>query len=303
MSESPQIVPSPVKAAQLREKAQYGTVQQISDGISLVLADNAKDYTGPGTNCYIVGDERVWIIDPGPNCDAHINAILRAVAGRPVDGIFVTHTHQDHSPAARPLARLTGAPSYGFGRLSDDILSLTDEDVDPDFEPDIALACGSKVGDGAWQLRALHTPGHFPNHLCYFLPAKRVLFSGDHVMGWSTTVVVPPLGNLAEYMDSLNRMKACDAEMLLPSHGPAIVDPAERISEIWHHRRMRHRQVSECVARGITDAATIVELIYEGLTPRLMAAAAGCVEAHLEQLEVQKGQSAPVVLGNAGVSL
>lgn len=290
-------------SARLRNKAQYGSVQHISDGISLVLADNAKDYTGPGTNCYIVGDERVWIIDPGPNCQTHINAVLEAVAGRPVDGIFVTHTHQDHSPAAGPLARLTGARTYGFGRLSDDVLSLTSEDVDPDFEPDIALACGATVGEGRWRIMALHTPGHFPNHMCYVLPQRQILFSGDHVMGWSTTVVAPPLGNLPEYMESLIKIGRQKPQIMLPSHGPVIDDPERRIAEIRSHRQMRHRQIAECVARGILDPAVIVDLIYEGLTPRLVAAATGCVEAHLEQLEGAKSPGTQNFLGNPGVSL
>lgn len=298
MSEIFRPIPSPIVAESLKQSAQYGTPENVAPGVSVVLADNPKDYTGPGTNCYVAGDDRVWIIDPGPACDTHISAVMAAVAGRPVDGIFVTHTHLDHSPAAAPLAKLTGAKTYGFGRLSSDILALTDEDVDPDFDPDVALGCGGTVGSGAWQIQALHTPGHFPNHMCYLLPAQHILFSGDHVMGWSTTVVVPPLGNLAEYMESLDKIRACDAALMMPSHGPVISSPAERVAEIRHHRRMRHRQVAECVAQGITDPKSIVDLIYEGLTPRLLTAAEGCVEAHLEQLADEGASAASAFLGN-----
>ncbi len=289
MTGNSSFIPSPAVALKLREQASYGTPHVVAPGVTMVLADNPKDYTGPGTNTYIVGDDRVWIIDPGPDDTDHVRAVLQAVGKRPVGGIFVTHTHQDHSPAAYHLARITGARTYGFGALSKDILAFTDEAVDAEFIPDVSLACGGVVGDDDWQIMAIHTPGHFPNHLCYALPHKGMLFSGDHVMGWSTTVVVPPLGNLTEYMDSLDKLEAGGARLMLPSHGPVVEDAPARIREIRDHRMERHQQITACLNRGIRSPSAIVDEIYEGLTPRLLEAAEGCVRAHLE-LIVRDGE-------------
>lgn len=284
--------PSPIVAKALRAKAVYGHVGEIARGVELVLAKNPKYYTGPGTNTYLVGTDPVWIIDPGPDDPAHVNAVLAAVGERPVAGILVTHTHMDHSPAAVPIAQKTGAKIYGFGSLSEDILSLTDEEVDPDFKPDIALADGHLIGEADWQIMALHTPGHFPNHMAFFVPQKGILFSGDHVMGWSTTVVVPPLGNMAEYLSSLDKLERLGSHLMLPSHGLAVMDPAARICEVRQHRAMRQQQVEDCVAKGITDPSVIVSEIYEDLAEGLVLAAEGCVAAHLEYVDIEKtGQS------------
>ncbi|WP_374763325.1 MBL fold metallo-hydrolase [Yunchengibacter salinarum] len=289
--------PSPDVARELREQAVYGVPEQMAPGVLRVLADNAKDYTGPGTNTYVVGDERVWVIDPGPACERHLDAVREAVAERPVDGIFITHTHRDHSPAARPLQQAAGAPVYCAGRLPDSLLAATEEDVDPDFSPDRTLKDGQTLrqqgGDDRWHLRALHTPGHFPNHMCYALPAQGLLFSGDHVMGWSTTVVVPPLGNLSDYLTSLDRLAGQTWRLMLPSHGPLVEEPGARMAEIRAHRMTRHGQVLDCVRRGCTDPARIVDQIYEGLTPRLERAARGCVIAHLHMAE-RDGDLAPM---------
>lgn len=285
--------PSPEVAAKLRHSANYGAAESVAPGIRRILAGNAKDYTGPGTNTYVVGEDRVFIIDPGPACDAHIAAVMRAVDGRPVDGILVTHTHADHSPAAGALRMLTGARTYGFGALSADILALTDEDVDADFVPDVKLAHGHSVGTGAWRIDAVHTPGHFPNHLCYLLPHTGVLFSGDHVMGWSTTVVVPPLGDLADYLRSLSLLEGLGAGLMLPSHGPEVADPVGRIRTVREHRLMRHAQVADCLRRGLRRPSDIVAVIYDGLTPRLITAAEGCVRAHIELIDRQtEGEAA-----------
>ncbi len=284
---------SPIVAKELRETACYGSASKVADGIICVLAKNPKDYTGPGTNTYIIGGETVWILDPGPNCEKHVDAVMYAVAGRKVEGILITHTHLDHSPAAEPLKKLTGAKTYGFGALSADILALTDEDIDSSFVPDVALSHGKMLGEGEFRIQALHTPGHFPNHMCYRLWNTDILFSGDHVMGWSTTVVVPPLGNLAEYMNSLNVLEDCNARLMLPSHGDAVTDPNGRIREVRDHRMMRHTQVANCVAEGLTCTAKIVEKLYVDLTPRLIEAAQGCVQAHLELLEEETQSSVP----------
>lgn len=285
------LVPSPVAAKALRDKAIYGRPIEVADGIAVILADNAKDYTGPGTNTYLVGEERMWIIDPGPADATHLNAVVEAVDGRVVEGILVTHNHLDHSPAAAPLAERLDAPVYGYGGLPEEILHESDEDIDPDFVPNRALMGGEKIGDGRWQLQVLHTPGHFPNHLCYWLPEAGVVFTGDHVMGWSTTVIVPPLGNLADYLDSLDLIASTGAARLMPSHGDPVDDAQARISEVRDHRMMRQSQVEECLHRGIQDPATIVAELYDGLTPRLLQAAEGCVQAHIDMYHDRRAQA------------
>ena len=283
------LVPSNIAAKALRAKAVYGVPISIANGIDVLLADNSKDYTGPGTNTYIVGDEDVWIVDPGPDEAAHIDVVIDAVAGRNVVGILVTHSHLDHSPAARALQAKTSAPIYGRGGLSPDLIAASEEDIDIDFAPDHALECGEVLGDGKWRIQALHTPGHFPNHLCYLLPEHGILFSGDHVMGWSTTVIVPPLGNLADYLDSLDAIKQSGAETLMPSHGDPVHDASARIEEIRVHRLMRQVQVEAMLREGESNPAAIVEVLYQELTPRLVRAAEGCVQAHIEYSQAQGG--------------
>lgn len=282
---------SPIAAEALRAKAVYGKPFDVAPGISCLLADNAKDYTGPGTNTYIVGDERVWIVDPGPDDAAHIDAVAGVIGNRSVEGILVTHNHLDHSPAARPLGERHRAPVMGFGGLPSELLTATDEDVDPQFAPDRQLRGGETLGTGRWSIDVLHTPGHFPNHLCFYLPEDRILFSGDHVMGWATTVIVPPLGNLAEYLDSLDKMAATGARELMPSHGDPVREGQTRIADVRAHRRMRQQQVEACLQRGVRDPAVIVDALYEGLTPRLLEAAQGCVKAHIEFYEDRRTAS------------
>lgn len=289
------LVPSFVAAEALRAKAVYGAPVSVADGIDVLLANNSKDYTGPGTNTYVVGGEEVWIIDPGPENHEHIAVVADAVAGRRVAGILVTHSHLDHSPAAKQLQAVTSAPIFGNSGLSPALLAASDEDIDTDFSPDRILKGGEILGEGEWKIQALHTPGHFPNHLCYLLPEKNIMFSGDHVMGWSTTVIVPPLGNLAYYLASLDVMKQSGASRLLPSHGDPVDNAAARIEEIRAHRLMRQEQVESLMREGQLDPATIVDVLYDDLTPRLVKAAMGCVQAHMDYSCVRTGiGSSPV---------
>jgi len=262
----------------------YREPVEVAPDILRVLANNPKDYTGPGTNTYIVGKTDVWVIDPGPDNLEHIAAVLKAIGSRNVAGILVTHTHMDHSPAAGALRNETGAKTYSYGALDAEVVPLTDEDVDAAFNPDYSINNNQILSDGDIQVKAVHTPGHFPNHMCYVLPERNVVFSGDHVMGWSTTVIVPPLGNLPDYMNSLDVLQAQGATLMLPSHGPIVEFAEKRICEIRAHRLMRHKQVHECLKAGIVEPLDIVKEIYDDLTPRLRAAAAGCVEAHIELL-------------------
>jgi glyoxylase-like metal-dependent hydrolase (beta-lactamase superfamily II) len=283
--------PSTVAAEALRAKAVYGVPISVANGIDVLLADNSKDYTGPGTNTYIVGEDELWIIDPGPDDTDHVNLVVDAVAGRCVAGILVTHSHLDHSPAAKQLQAQISAPIYGRGGVPSELVIASNEDIDADFAPDHALECGEILGGGEWCIQALHTPGHFPNHLCYLLPEKGILFSGDHVMGWSTTVIVPPLGNLADYFDSLDAMKQTGASILLPSHGDPVRDASGRIEEIRAHRLMRQHQVEQLVRDGERDPAVIVKSLYCDLPPRLVQAAEGCIQAHMDYYQERRGLS------------
>ena len=276
------LAPSHTVAAALRKTMACGKAETVAPGIVRVLADNPKEYTGPGTNTYLVGEDQLWIIDPGPNDRAHVSRVLDAIDGRRVAGVFVTHTHLDHSPAARILCDKIDAPIYGMGPLPEHLLDATDEDIDPDFEPDHLVKDGDRFGEGAMRLLAVHTPGHFPNHLCLFLEEAGLLFTGDHVMGWSTTVVVPPLGHLGEYLTSLNKLDRLNARMMLPSHGEIIDAPRERLNDIRGHRAVRHEQIQDVMARGLTDVEAIVSAIYDELPPRLVEAACGQVQAHIE---------------------
>lgn len=263
----------------------YETPERIAPGICRVVARNPKDYTFTGTNSYLVGESELAILDPGPLLDEHLRALETAIAKRPVKAIFVTHSHVDHSPAARPLADLVGAPVYGHSPLAPSLAAATDEDVDADFSPDRTLADGDLVGGDGWSIRAVHTPGHFPNHLCYSLEGRGILFSGDQVMGWSTTVISPPLGELATYLASLERLLARDDQRYLPSHGPEIVDPQTWLKALIAHRAERERQILDCLRKGFMTPSEIVECIYVDLTPRLILAAQQSVRAHLEHLK------------------
>ena len=273
----------------------YETPEEVAPGLRRVVARNPKDYTWVGTNTYVLGHERVAILDPGPETAEHVDAVLAAVDGRDVIGIFLTHSHRDHAPAARALARATRAPIFGFGGIDPALAALTDEDVDVETVPDIRLEDGAVVEvEHGIVIAAVHTPGHFPNHLCYAVTihgghadGRHLLFTGDHVMGWSTTVIVPPLGNLEHYLDSLIRLLDQPARRYLPSHGPEIADGPRYVRALLAHRHMRERQIVSCLARGVLRPEAIVAAIYEGLTPRLERAAAGSVRAHLAYLEMR----------------
>lgn len=254
----------------------------LTDTITVILADNEGHYTGPGTNTYLVGKDRLWIIDPGPKSHSHVEAVLKSVAGRPVDGVLVTHSQLDHSPAATLLQETLDAPIYGFGPLPRDLIGKTDEDIDIDFRPDICLADGERLKNAEGSVTALHTPGHYPNHMAYALDGSDILFSGDHVMGWATTVVVPPLGNLPDYLESLKRIEAYGARVFLPSHGPVIPDAKDRCRALREHRLARHHQIKDCLDKGVTEPEAIVSAIYPDLPSRLIEAAMGQVTAHLE---------------------
>lgn len=257
----------------------------------VVLAPNPSPLTGPGTNTFLLGEEGVAVIDPGPDDAGHIAAIQDAAPG-PVTHIFVTHAHLDHSAGARRLARATGAPIYGFGPatagrspvmagLAAAGLIGGGEGLDTDFAPDVTLADGAVVEGADWQLQALHTPGHFGGHLSFL--CDDWVFSGDLVFDWSTSLISPPDGDLADYFRSIQRLAALAPARLLPAHGDPITDPQARLAELAQHRRARTAQIIAALRIGPADADTLARRIYD-IPDALIPAATRNVLAHLVAL-------------------
>lgn len=263
-----------------------GRVERLGRGIRRILAPNPSPFTYTGTQTYLVGEREVAVIDPGPELADHVEAIAGALAGERVAAIVCTHTHRDHSPASRPLQAATGAPIVGCAPLSlDDEGPRSDESFDRDYRPDRILADGERLEGEGWALEAVATPGHTSNHLCLALGRERALFTGDHVMGWSTTVVAPPDGDMADYMASLERLLARDDLIYYPAHGPAVEDPRGHVRRLIEHRRMRERQILGQLEQGEGRVPAMVTAMYADVDPRLFPAAGRSVLAHLVDLE------------------
>lgn len=264
-----------------------GKVEQLEPLVRRVLAPNPSPYTYTGTETYLVGaQDRIAVIDPGPDDPRHIEALLDAVGEAQVAAIMCTHTHRDHSPAASPLAEKTGAPIVGCAPLVlDDSGPRADAAFDRSYAPDRVLADGEAMTGPGWTLRAVHTPGHTSNHLCFALEESGALFTGDHVMGWSTSVVVPPDGDMGEYMKSLDRLYAREDTVYYPAHGPQIDNPRQLVRGMIGHRRQRENQIVRILGEGPHAAADFVPRMYKGLDPRLTGAAEMSVTAHLVDLE------------------
>ncbi|WP_243406133.1 MBL fold metallo-hydrolase [Sphingosinicella sp. YJ22] len=260
--------------------------EQIAPGVRRLLAPNPSAFTFTGTQTYVVGDGEVAVIDPGPDDSLHIEALMSALHGEQVTAILVTHTHRDHSPASRPLAAATGAPIVGCAPLAiDDDGPRADASFDFDYAPDRVLADGESVAGKGWTLEAVATPGHTSNHLCFALREHKALFTGDHVMGWSTTVVSPPEGDMAAYMASLDKLLARDDAVYYPTHGPAVTEPHDHVRALVAHRRGREAQILAQVEAGQGDIAAMVPALYTDTDPRLFPAAGRSVLAHLIDLE------------------
>ncbi|MGB7320964.1 MAG: MBL fold metallo-hydrolase [Albidovulum sp.] len=271
-----------------------GHVYWPEPGLRMILAPNPSPMTLYGTNSYILGEGHVAVIDPGPQNPAHLAALLAALKPHErVTHIFVTHAHLDHSPLARPLAEATGAPVLAFGDAvagrSTVMTNLAKmggieggEGVDADFFPDIHLKDGDSITTDGWTIDALHTPGHFGNHLC-FRWGDRV-FCGDHVMGWASSLVSPPDGDMGAYMASLNQLAKIRATRLYSGHGGAIEDPATRIADLLAHRRGRETAILAALSDGPSDAVALAHRIYTDTPATLMRAAARNVMAHLIDL-------------------
>lgn len=257
--------------------------------VTRVLAPNPSAFTYTGTQTHLVGDHDVAVIDPGPNDPAHLDALTRAIAGRPVTAILITHHHRDHSPASRPLARATGAPIVGAAPFAPDYEGgRSDAAFDRDYAPDRVLAEGEGVSGDGWTLTAIATPGHTSNHLAFALPETKAFFSGDHVMGWSTSIVSPPDGDMNAYMASLEKLMERDDRVYYPGHGEAVDNPQRLVRGMLGHRKQREGQILRLLAEGddLTVAAMTARM-YVGLNPKLISAAERSVLAHLYDLRTR----------------
>ncbi len=282
----------------------YGTAIEVAPGISRLTVNNPSPFTFHGTNTYLVGERELAVIDPGPDDDAHLAALLAAIGGRKVSHILVSHTHRDHSPLARRLQAATGAPTLGNGphrparplRIGE--TNPLDAGGDRSFVPDRLLAHGDAVEGDGWTLEALHTPGHAANHLCFSLAGTGILFSADHVMAWSTSVVGPPDGAMADYMASLDLLLGRGDRAYLPGHGGPVTSPDAFVRGLRAHRKMRERAIIERLRAGDRTIPEMVAAIYRDTDPRLHSAAGLSVLAHLEDLAARG-----VVIADGEVSL
>jgi glyoxylase-like metal-dependent hydrolase (beta-lactamase superfamily II) len=264
--------------------APYAKLEQLEPGIARVLAHNPSAFTYFGTQTYLIGERAVALIDPGPDLPEHLDALEQAIGGRSVAAILCTHTHRDHSPAARPLAERTGAPIIGCAPLAlETVGPRADASFDGDYAPERVLSDGEALELDGEPLTAVATPGHTSNHLCFAY--RGALFSGDHVMGWSTTVVVPPDGDMAVYMQSLDKLRKRDDRVYYPAHGPAVTNPQQYVRHLVGHRMQREKQIRALIRERPQPIPDIVAAAYPGLDPRLTTAAGGSVLAHLLDLE------------------
>ena len=264
--------------------APYAKLEPVAPGIARVLAYNPSAFTYYGTQTYLLGTDALAVIDPGPDLPEHVDALLAAIGGRPLSAILVTHTHRDHSPAARPLAAATGAPVIGCAPLMMEGTGL-EAGFDATYAPDRILVDGESVVVDGDPLTAVATPGHTSNHLCFAW--RDALFTGDHVMGWSTTVVVPPDGDMAQYIASLTKLRARDDAIYYPAHGPAVTNPQQYVRHLIGHRMQREKQILRLVGEGPRAIPDIVAEAYPSLDPRLIMAAGASVLAHLLDLEAR----------------
>jgi glyoxylase-like metal-dependent hydrolase (beta-lactamase superfamily II) len=262
--------------------APYAKLEPVEEGIARVLAHNPSAFTYYGTQTYLLGTDAVAVIDPGPDLPEHVEALVAAIGGRPVVAILCTHTHRDHSPASRALAERTGAPIIGCAPLAMEGTGL-EAGFDADYSPDRVLADGEAIEIEGKPIVAVATPGHTSNHLCF--AHRGALFSGDHVMGWSTTVVIPPDGEMAAYMASLDKLRRRDDRIYYPAHGPAIDNPQQYVRHLIGHRMQREKQILRLLGERARDIPALVASAYPGLDPRLVAAAGASVLAHLLDLE------------------
>jgi glyoxylase-like metal-dependent hydrolase (beta-lactamase superfamily II) len=299
MSDHPDLRPEP------------GRIIHIGTDLRRILAPNPSPMTHWGTNTFLIGRGDVAVIDPGPDNNDHLEAILAALApGERITHIFVTHSHLDHSPLARPLARACGAPVLGFGpydagrsalmrNLAEQGSLAGGEGIDTEFRPDIALADGETIDGDSWSITAIHTPGHMANHLCF--KRKNAVFTGDHVMGWASTLISPPDGDMAQYMASLDRLAALGAARFYPAHGLAVDNPSGRLAELIAHRRGRESAILEALLQRPGNATELAARLYTDTPRALLGAAARNVLAHLLDLTARGLTETSEVTGTESV--
>ncbi len=271
---------------------EYGVPERQSRLVTRITADNPSPFTYTGTGVYMIGTDEVAILDPGPITPAHTKALDEALDGKTLTHILLTHHHADHSPMARPLAEKTGCKIYGMAphprqageAQGGDFETKLDAGNDTDFAPDIHIKHGDIFKGNGWHLQALHTPGHTSNHICFALPEENTLFSGDHIMGWATSVVIPPDGHMGDYLRSLELIKDQSHDIVRPTHGPAITDGKPFIQAYIDHRLAREEQIFKAVTCGHHKITDMVRHIYTDIDKRLYPAAAISVLAHLIHL-------------------
>jgi glyoxylase-like metal-dependent hydrolase (beta-lactamase superfamily II) len=272
----------------------YGEPSPMGPGIVRLVAKNPGAFTFKGTNTYLVGSTSLAVIDPGPDDTRHRQAILKAAGARPITHIISTHAHRDHVDGIRALKAETGATTAAFPRnpAASRIALINSPSgkyfVNYDFAPDIALKGGDRIEGTDWALTAIHTPGHAPDHLCLALEGRNIVFSGDHVMAWNTTVVAPPEGRMADYVSSLEILLDRSDDVFLPGHGGRLLEPQRTVKAYLLHRRWREQAVLDALSQGATTIRRIVPEIYRGLAPQMIPAATLSVQAHVEYL-IEKG--------------
>jgi len=272
----------------------YGTVAQLGPGIRRVIAENPSPFTFHGTGTYIIGTGNVAVIDPGPADAKHIGAILDALAGERISHILVTHTHMDHSPGCRILKEHCDAPTYAYGPHGAGKIEQgvpVEEGGDMEFQPDELARDGDIITGGDWSIECVYTPGHTSNHLCYQLREASALFTGDHVMGWSTSIISPPDGDMQAYMASLELLLRRDDAVYWPTHGPSIDGPKPHVEAFIEHRLDRERQIFDCIDGDIHQIVEMVPVMYKELPEFMYPAAARSVLASVEYM-VNRGDLA-----------
>jgi len=264
---------------------------RLSPLVSRLLAPNPGPFTFRGTGVHIVGAGReVAVIDPGPDLPEHLAALKQALGTRRVRQILVTHTHRDHSPAAAALKAFSGATVYGLPLAVPAAAKeegMVDEAHDHDFAPDVLVTDGMRITGDGFSLQCIATPGHTANHVCYALAEERAVFSGDHVMGWSTSVIAPPDGNMGQYLASLEKLMMRDDRIFYPTHGSPITEPRSLLEQLIAHRRLREAQILDALRPGPAGIAALVDQLYPAIAAGLRPAAAQQVRAHLEHLAEQ----------------
>ncbi len=279
---------------ELEFEARHGEAVSVAPNLHRITAPNGGPFTFHGTNSYLIGNETLALIDPGPDEDAHLTALLGAIGTRKLTHIFVTHTHRDHSPLTAKLVAATGAKTYGYGphiaarELGAGETNYLDSSADYDFSPDVLMTHGDIIAGNGWRIEGVFTPGHTANHMAFALCDTGILFSGDHVMAWATSIVAPPDGSMDAYMKSLDVLITRDDRLYFPGHGGPVRNPDQYVRALRSHRLLRENAILSRLKKGDRTISEIVKVIYRRTDPRLHGAAALSVFAHLERLIERK---------------